>query len=50
MMTDISTDRGTVVAERTLNVPVSRVYAAFADAEERASWGDSVRPSRLHLR
>jgi uncharacterized protein YndB with AHSA1/START domain len=38
-MTDISTDHGTVVVERTLEVPVSRVYAAFADAKERASWG-----------
>jgi uncharacterized protein YndB with AHSA1/START domain len=38
-MTDTSTDHGTVVVERTLNVPVSRVYSAFADANERASWG-----------
>ncbi len=38
-MADISTDHGTVVVERTLAVPVSRVYAAFADAKERASWG-----------
>src|SRR5215470_374145 len=39
MMTNLSTDHGTVVVERTLNVPVSRVYGAFADAKERASWG-----------
>jgi uncharacterized protein YndB with AHSA1/START domain len=38
-MADVSTDHGTVVVERTLDVPVSRVYAAFADARERASWG-----------
>jgi uncharacterized protein YndB with AHSA1/START domain len=38
-MTDILTDHGTVVVERTLDVPVSRVYSAFADAGERASWG-----------
>jgi uncharacterized protein YndB with AHSA1/START domain len=39
MMTDISTDHATVVVERTLAVPVSRVYSAFADAKARASWG-----------
>ncbi len=38
-MTGVSTDHGTVVVERTLDVPVSRVYRAFADAKERASWG-----------
>jgi uncharacterized protein YndB with AHSA1/START domain len=38
-MTDVSTDHGTVVVERTLDVPVSRVFAGFADAKERASWG-----------
>src|SRR5579871_6811878 len=38
-MEDISTDHGTVVVERTLNVPVSRAYGAFADAKQRASWG-----------
>ncbi len=38
-MADISTDHGTVVVERTLNVPVSRAYGAFADAKQRASWG-----------
>jgi uncharacterized protein YndB with AHSA1/START domain len=38
IMTDISTDHGTVVVERTLDVPVSRVYAALADAKERAGW------------
>jgi uncharacterized protein YndB with AHSA1/START domain len=38
-MIDISTDHGTVVVERTLDVPVSRVYCALADARERASWG-----------
>jgi uncharacterized protein YndB with AHSA1/START domain len=38
-MTDISIDHGTIVVERTLNIPVSRVYSAFADAKERASWG-----------
>jgi len=38
-MADLSTDHGTVVVERTLDVPVARVYAAFADAKERASWG-----------
>jgi uncharacterized protein YndB with AHSA1/START domain len=38
-MADISTDHGTVVVERTINVPVSRAYGAFADARERASWG-----------
>ena len=38
-MTDVSTDHGTVVVERTLDVPVSRVFSAFADAKERASWG-----------
>jgi uncharacterized protein YndB with AHSA1/START domain len=38
-MSDVSTDHGTVVVERTLNVPVSRAYGAFADAKQRASWG-----------
>jgi uncharacterized protein YndB with AHSA1/START domain len=38
-MADVSTDHGTVVVERTLNVPVSRAYGAFADAKQRASWG-----------
>jgi uncharacterized protein YndB with AHSA1/START domain len=38
-MADVSTDHGTVVVERTLEVPVSRAYGAFADAKERASWG-----------
>jgi uncharacterized protein YndB with AHSA1/START domain len=37
-MTDISTDHGTVVVERTLDVTVSRVYGALADAKERAGW------------
>src|SRR5258708_4948663 len=37
-MTDFSTDHATVVVERTLEVPVSRVYAAIASAEERARW------------
>jgi uncharacterized protein YndB with AHSA1/START domain len=38
-MADISTDHGTVVVERTLNVPVGRAYGAFADAKQRVSWG-----------
>lgn len=38
-MTDVATDHGTVVVERTLDAPLTRVYAAFADAQERARWG-----------
>lgn len=38
-MIDVSTDYGTVVVQRTLNVPVARAYNAFADANERANWG-----------
>ena len=38
-MVDVATNHGTVVVERTLDVPVSRAYGAFADAEQRASWG-----------
>ena len=38
-MTDISTDHGTITVERTLDAPVSRVYAAFADPKERETWG-----------
>jgi uncharacterized protein YndB with AHSA1/START domain len=38
-MVDVATNHGTVVVERTLNVPVSRAYGAFADAKQRASWG-----------
>jgi uncharacterized protein YndB with AHSA1/START domain len=30
---------GTVVVERTIAVPVTRVYGAFADAKEREAWG-----------
>lgn len=37
-MIDLSTDYGTVVVQRTLNVPVARAYNAFADANERAKW------------
>jgi uncharacterized protein YndB with AHSA1/START domain len=37
-MTGLSTDHDTVVIERTVGVPVSRIYVAFADAKERASW------------
>jgi len=37
-MTDLSTDHGTVVVERAINAPLSRVYGAFADANQRASW------------
>lgn len=38
-MTSVSTDHGTVVVERVLDVPLARTYAAFADAAERARWG-----------
>ncbi|HYW61427.1 MAG TPA: SRPBCC domain-containing protein [Xanthobacteraceae bacterium] len=38
-MTDVSTDHGTIVVEHVVDVPVSRAYAAFADAQERARWG-----------
>lgn len=38
-MTDISTDHGTFVVERMLDVPVLRVYSALADAKARAIWG-----------
>jgi uncharacterized protein YndB with AHSA1/START domain len=38
-MVEISTDHGTVVVEQMLDVPVSRAYGAFADANERARWG-----------
>jgi uncharacterized protein YndB with AHSA1/START domain len=39
VMPDISTDYGTIVVERTLNVPISLAYGAFADAKQRATWG-----------
>jgi uncharacterized protein YndB with AHSA1/START domain len=39
VMIDISTDHGTVVVEQMLNVPVARVYGAFADPKERVRWG-----------
>lgn len=29
---------GTVVVERTINVPTARVFDAYADADERARW------------
>ena len=38
-MADVSTDHGTVVVERTLKVPASRAYGAFADPKQRARWG-----------
>lgn len=38
-MIAISTDHGTLVVEQMLNVPVSRVYSAFADPKERVRWG-----------
>ncbi|MGF1610927.1 MAG: SRPBCC family protein [Kiloniellales bacterium] len=38
-MIDNSTSHGTVVVERTIDAPVARVYAAFADPKARASWG-----------
>jgi uncharacterized protein YndB with AHSA1/START domain len=38
-VTEIATDHGTVVVERTLDVPVARVYSALADAKQRAAWG-----------
>jgi uncharacterized protein YndB with AHSA1/START domain len=38
-MSDLSTDHGTITVERILDAPVARVYAAFADAKERQSWG-----------
>jgi uncharacterized protein YndB with AHSA1/START domain len=38
-MADVSTDHGTVVVERTLNIAVSRAYGAFADANQRVRWG-----------
>jgi len=39
IMAGVSTDHGTVVVERVLDVPLARVYGAFADAAERARWG-----------
>jgi uncharacterized protein YndB with AHSA1/START domain len=38
-MSDLSTDHGTITVERTLDAPVARVYAAFADPKEREAWG-----------
>jgi uncharacterized protein YndB with AHSA1/START domain len=38
-MAGYSTDHGTVVVERVLNVPLARAYGAFADATQRALWG-----------
>lgn len=38
-MAGISTDHGTVVVERVLDVPLARAYGAFADATQRARWG-----------
>ena len=38
-MTDSPIDHDTIIVQRLLDVPVARVYGAFADAKERASWG-----------
>jgi uncharacterized protein YndB with AHSA1/START domain len=38
-MSDMSTDHGTVTAERIVEAPIARVYAAFADPQERERWG-----------
>jgi uncharacterized protein YndB with AHSA1/START domain len=38
-MPAIATDHGTITVERTIDAPVSRVYGAFADVKERATWG-----------
>lgn len=35
---ELNLDHGTVTVERTINVPVARAYAAYADAAERSSW------------
>lgn len=37
-MTEPTTHHGTVVVEQTIDAPIARVYAAFADAKERESW------------
>jgi uncharacterized protein YndB with AHSA1/START domain len=37
-MAEIAIDHGTVVVERTINLPAARVFAAYADAKERARW------------
>ena len=37
-MTSTATDHGTVVVERTINVPVARAYAAFANPKDREAW------------
>jgi uncharacterized protein YndB with AHSA1/START domain len=37
-MAETATDHGTVVVERTINLPAARVFAAYADAKERARW------------
>jgi uncharacterized protein YndB with AHSA1/START domain len=38
-MVNHSTEHGTITVERTLDAPVSRVYAAYADPKARQSWG-----------
>jgi uncharacterized protein YndB with AHSA1/START domain len=37
-MAKTAIDHGTVVVERTINVPAARAFGAYADAEERARW------------
>lgn len=37
-MDELTLDHGTVIVERTINVPAARAYAAYADAVERLSW------------
>lgn len=39
----------TLVLERICAAPVERVFAAFANPQERASWGYALRNSRIHL-
>ena len=37
-MAETTIVHGTVVVERTINVPIARAFAAYADADERALW------------
>ncbi len=38
LMTEPSTDHGTIVVERMIDAPAARAYTAYADPNERTAW------------